>query len=416
MVVPGSMPNMIFSVDNILFLCGKCTTNQKQTPIEFLHFSMLILTILITVIYTLLIGVFIIGFDRVKNFNTLKSNNENSFSIIIPLRNEAENLPDLLNSLSLLNYPKLMFEIFLVDDDSTDNGKEIIENFIKENPALSIHLIKNIYKSRSPKKDAIETAIQLATFDWVLTTDADCKVPKNWLLSFDSFIQENKPKMICAPVTYQVKNTLLEQFQLLDFISLIGTTIGAFGIKKPFLCNGANLCYSKKVFFEVYGYKGNDSISSGDDIFLLEKILKKYPTGVYFLKSKNSIVSTKPESTFNSLLQQRIRWASKTSATDNWFGKFVGIIVLLMNLLIAILLISCVLGVSSLSILFWAFGTKFIIDFSLILKTLHFTNQLKKFIFYPITAVYYPLFIVFVSFLSIFKKSVFWKNRKISTK
>ena len=144
--------------------------------------------------------------------------------------------------------------------------------------------------------------------------------PKN---TFDNFIQKNKPKTICAPVTYQVKNTLLEQFQLLDFISLIGTTIGAFGIKNPFLCNGANLCYSKKVFFEVKGFDGNNSISSGDDIFLLEKVLEMYPMDVHFLKSKKSIVSTKPEPTLNKLIQQRIRWASKTSATNNWFGKLV---------------------------------------------------------------------------------------------
>ena len=416
MVVPGSIPNMIFSVDNILFLCGKCTTNQKQTPIEFSYFSMLILTILITIIYTLLIGGVIIGFDRVKDFNTLKNNTKNSFSIIIPFRDEAVNLPDLLNSLSLLNYPNLMFEIVFVDDESSDNGKEIIENFNKKNPDFSIHLINNISKSNSPKKDAIETAIQLATFDWIITTDADCKIPKNWLLYFDSFIQENKPKMICAPVTYQVKNTFLEQFQLLDFISLIGTTIGAFGIKKPFLCNGANLCYSKKVFFEVGGFGGNNSISSGDDIFLLEKVLKKYSTDVHFLKSKKSIVSTKPESTFNSLLQQRIRWASKTSATNNWFGKFIGIIVLLMNLLIVILLISGALGIISLNNLFWLFGIKFIIDFTLILKSLHFINQLKSILFYPIIAILHPLFIVFVSFLSILKKPVLWKNRRISTK
>lgn len=416
MVVPGSMPNMIFSVDNILFLCGKCTTNQKQTPIEFLYFSMLILTILITVIYTLLIGVFIIGFDRVKNFDTLKNNSKNSFSIIIPFRDEAKNLPDLLNSLSLINYPKLMFEIFLVDDDSTDNGKEIIENFKKEIPAFSIHLIKSISKSKSPKKDAIETAIQLAAFDWVITTDADCKTPKNWLLSFDNFIQKNNPKMICAPVTYQVKNTFLDQFQLLDFISLIGTTIGAFGIKKPFLCNGANLCYSKKVFYEVEGFEGNNSISSGDDIFLLEKVLDKYPTDVHFLKSKKAIITTKPEPTLNNLLHQRIRWASKTSATNNQFGKFVGIIVLLMNLLIFVLLISSVLGMSPTNNLFWVFAFKFIIDFTLILKSLYFTNQLKSTLSYPIIAVFYPLFIVFVSFLSIFEKSVFWKKRQISTK
>ena len=416
MVVPGSMPNMIFSVDNILFLCGKCTTNQKQTPTEFLYFSMLILTIFITAIYTLIIGAFIVGFFRVKNFNESENTPENSFSIIIPFRDEAKNLLDLLKSLSQLDYPTTLFEILLVDDDSTDNGKNIISNFKKKHPTLLIQVLNNISKSKSPKKDAIETAIQKSTFEWVVTTDADCNVPKKWLLLFDNFIQENNPKMICAPVTYQVKNTFLEQFQLLDFISLIGTTIGAFGIKKPFLCNGANLCYSKKVFSELNGFEGNNSISSGDDIFLLEKVLEEYPTDVQFIKSNQSIVSTKPETTLNKLFQQRIRWASKTSATNSRLGKFVGVMVLLMNLLIIILLILSILGISSSHYLFWVFGAKFIIDYILILKTLNFTNQLKNTLFYPIIAILHPLFIVLVSFLSIFKKTILWKNRIIFTK
>ncbi|MDC9722694.1 MAG: hypothetical protein PSN34_07960 [Urechidicola sp.] len=128
------------------------------------------------------------------------------------------------------------------------------------------------------------------------------------------------------------------------------------------------------------------------------------------------IVSTKPESTLNNLLQQRIRWASKTSATNNQFGKFVGIIVLLMNLLIIVLLTTSVLGISSTSNLFWAFGFKFIIDSTLILKSLYFTNQLKSVLFYPFIAILHPLFILIISFLSILKISVVWKKRQISTK
>ncbi len=374
---------------------------------------MLILTIFITAIYTLLIGAFIVGFFRIKSFNRSKNTPENSFSIIIPFRDEAENLLELLNSISKLDYPNSLFEVLLVDDESIDNGSDIIETYNKQNPTLSIRVLNNDRKSKSPKKDAIETAIQKSTFEWVITTDADCNVPKTWLLLFDNFIQENNPKMICAPVTYKVKNTFLEQFQLLDFISLIGTTIGAFGIKKPFLCNGANLCYSKKVFSEVKGFEGNNSISSGDDIFLLEKIFEKYPIDVRFIKSNESIVITKPEITLNKLFQQRIRWASKTSMTNNGFGKFVGMVILLMNLLAIILLISSILDISSSNYLFWIFGAKFIIDYILILKTLSFTNQLKSILFYPFIAILHPLFIVFVSFLSILKTPVLWKNRQI---
>jgi hypothetical protein len=47
----------------------------------------------------------------------------------------------------------------------------------------------------------------------------------------------------------------------------------------------------------------------------------------------------------------------------------------------------------------------------IILKTLIFVNQSKNIIYYPITAFLYPFFIVFIVFMSFFKKQFEWKKR-----
>ncbi len=373
---------------------------------------MIYLVFIISIIYTILILSFIIGFDKVKLFKTENSIPENTFTVVIPFRNEEKNLPSLLETLSQLDYPKELFALILVNDDSNDNSTEIIEEFKKRNLELDISILNNIRKSNSPKKDAIETAIQKSKYDWILTTDADCIVPKKWLKTFDKFIQNNNPKMICAPVTYNAKNSFLEQFQLLDFISLIGSTIGGFGINKPFLCNGANLCYTKESFQQINGFLGNNNISSGDDIFILEKMVAKFPNQVYFLKSYDALVITKPQPTFKELISQRIRWASKTSSYNNWFGKFVGVIVFLMNFLIVILLITILLKLFSWQLFILLTLIKFSIDFTLILKTLILTKQSKNIIFYPFIAIFYPFFIILTSFLIFFKTSYKWKKRR----
>ena len=373
---------------------------------------MIYLVFIISIIYTILILSFIIGFDKVKLFKTENSIPENTFTVVIPFRNEEKNLPSLLETLSQLDYPKELFALILVNDDSNDNSTEIIEEFKKRNLELDISILNNIRKSNSPKKDAIETAIQKSKYDWILTTDADCIVPKKWLKTFDKFIQNNNPKMICAPVTYNAKNSFLEQFQLLDFISLIGSTIGGFGINKPFLCNGANLCYTKESFQQINGFVGNNNISSGDDIFILEKMVAKFPNQVYFLKSYDALVITKPQPTFKELISQRIRWASKTSSYNNWFGKFVGVIVFLMNFLIVILLITTLLKLFSWQLFILLTLIKFSIDFTLILKTLILTKQSKNIIFYPFIAIFYPFFIILTSFLIFFKTSYKWKKRR----
>ena len=329
---------------------------------------MIVVSIIILSIYGVLIIALSIGFVKVKEFNITVKIPTTQFSIIIPFRNEENNLTDLLNSLELLDYPKERFEILMVNDDSDDNSVQCIEHFKTKHPSLPIIILENLRKSASPKKDAIECAIDKAQFDWIITTDADCVMPKTWLNIYDAFIQTRLPKMIAAPVTYSVGNTILEQFQLFDFLSLQAATIGGFGLKKPFLCNGANLCYKKSAFFEVNGFEGNKQIASGDDIFLLEKMTLKFSDSVHFLKSKHAKVYTKPQPTFKSLISQRVRWAAKTTSVKSAFTKLVGITILLMNSLLIFALFLFLTGFYDGYYLLSLLAIKLILDFILLIK------------------------------------------------
>jgi hypothetical protein len=257
----------------------------------------------------------------------------------------------------------------------------------------------------------------LADFKWIITTDADCKVPNKWLLSYSEFITGNNPKMIAAPVAYKCDKSFLQQFQNMDFLSLIGSTIGAFGIKKPFMCNGANLAYQKESFLAVNGFEGNDNIASGDDVFLLEKFIKTDPNSVKYLKTIDALVITKPVLNFKNLLSQRIRWASKTSATKNLFGKFVGLIVILMNLLMiigfGIIIRNYFINKNSYKLIVFflcLFILKWIIDFLLIKKTYLFIGLKTGLRSYILSSMLYPFFVVLVVVLSFFKKYN-WKGR-----
>ena len=71
-------------------------------------------------IYILFIGQLIYGFNRMKRFSRKEFTPKTSFTIVVPFRNEKENLPNLLHSISLLHYPKELVEVILVDDDSEE--------------------------------------------------------------------------------------------------------------------------------------------------------------------------------------------------------------------------------------------------------------------------------------------------------
>src|SRR6478609_11438979 len=155
---------------------------------------MILALLVITIFYALTIGWLMYGFTKINTFEYSGLSPKTNFSIIVPFRNEAQNLPILLESFSKLNYPNDLFEVILVDDASEKEFRperqrtgEALQNSDPSDSELAKHyriqIVKNIRTSNSPKKDAITTAMQHVKTDWVITTDADCVVLENWLLS-----------------------------------------------------------------------------------------------------------------------------------------------------------------------------------------------------------------------------------------
>lgn len=354
-------------------------------------------------IYAVTITALIYGFSKVNSFEYIGVAPKTKFTIIVPFRDEAENLPHLLNSFSKLNYPNDLFEVILVDDCS---GEEFKVQSLK----FEVSIIKNIRVSNSPKKDAILTAIQFVKTDWIITTDADCIVPENWLFSLDNYIQNHEVSMIVGAVTYDCADSFLHHFQQLDLASLQGATMGSFGIRKGFMCNGANFAYTKSLFNELNGFEGNDGIASGDDVFLLQKAMAKFPEKVHYLKSKNNIVLTKPVDNWKSLFYQRVRWASKTSSYQSRFGIGLGLVVFGANLAWMLGFGFWVLECIPFLIIALLFLLKFAVDSLLIYKANHFLTK-QKMRYLILSSLLYPIFSTSVAIYSLFGKYE-WKGRK----
>lgn len=338
----------------------------------------------------------IYGFDQIEETTTIATLPKTTFTIIVPFRNEAHNLPHLLNSIGQLKYPKDLFEVLLVDDDST-------EPFLVQEHPFKIRVVENNRLSNSPKKDAITTAMALVTTNWVITTDADCIVLPTWLLTLDAYIQRQPVQMLAGGVRYSCRNYFLHHFQQLDLASLQGATIGSFGIKRGFMCNGANFAYSKSFFNTLNGFEGNTEIASGDDVFLLQKAIAHAPQNVRYLKSKDILVTTKPIEDWQSLFYQRVRWAAKTSAYKSDFGKGLGVIVFLGNL--TLILTPLFVNYKLFLILL---GSKVGIDAVLIIKSNRFLNTPTRYLL--ISSLLYPLWAVVVALYSLFG-SYEWKGR-----
>ena len=363
----------------------------------------------IVFLYSLMILSFIAGFYRIPEETYQTKSPVNSFSIIVPFRNEEENIEMLIESINRIEYPKNKFEVIFVNDNSTDLSLEIankVLGFTRFN-----YTVINQHKDISGKKAALTLGIKNAIYPWIITTDSDCTVQPLWLKLYDQKLEEKEVVMLAGPVNYYSSSKgFIDTFQKLDLAGLMGTTIGSFGIEQPIMCNGANLLFSKKAFNEVSGYEGNMHISSGDDMFIMEKFKNKYPKKLRYLKANSATVYTSSIVEIKPFINQRIRWSSKSTQYGSMFIKLIATFVGLANISMIILFFLALFGICLDQVLL-IIGLKFLMNFWLIKITSNFLNDSRKLFYYPIIAIIYPFYIIGVSILAQFY-TFEWKGRR----
>ena len=354
------------------------------------------IVLIFTALYLICIAAFTFGlFNLKERFHSVNKNNLVKVSVLIAARNEEKNIEKLLESLKKQSFSKELFEVIIVNDHSTDNTDEIINDFINKNKELDVKLLK---AEKKGKKHAISQALHSAINELVIVTDADCVLNDLWIESIVGFYQEEKCKMILAPVLLSPAENLFEKMQVLEHLSLIGSTAGSASIGFPVMCNGANMAYERKAALEVEKFRKDFYIPSGDDMFLLEQFVKCYGhNNVKFLLSKSAVVKTKTCKTIKDFFRQRRRWVSKTKSYTSWKVIVTALIVLFFNLSIISLLVSAFFVPALWSIYILLTLLKFFIDFPLLKNITNFMNQgsLLKWVL-PLEIIY-PFYVVFTA-------------------
>jgi cellulose synthase/poly-beta-1,6-N-acetylglucosamine synthase-like glycosyltransferase len=246
-----------------------------------------------------------------KKLNPAKSDNIPSefISVIIPFRNEEENILNNLSSIEKQDYPINKYEVIYVNDASEDNSLEILSQNISL-PIIKVLTVPFEYSPSAHKKRAIRYGIENSVGKIIVTSDADCIHNPEWLKSLLSNF-DDKTGFVSGPVEFLEGNNLFTQIQKLEFAGLVLTGAGLIGAGIPTICNAANIAYRKNVFENVGGFKDQMDLSSGDDELLMQKIARDTNYKVKFSVDRRSIVSTPANKSVNEFYQQRKRWASK---------------------------------------------------------------------------------------------------------
>jgi len=383
-----------------------------------------IISLLLFTGYALLIIFYTVSWKQiprfVPSFNQLANEDSVKISIIIPARNEAANIKACLDSICRQSYPAHLFEVLVIDDHSTDDTASIVKNYQATNIRLiSLQDVLQNGIINSYKKKAVEIAISTATGQLMVTTDADCIVPKKWLQTIAEFYSQTSVALIVMPVAFLpitqsdvLGAKLLSIFQSLDFMVLQGITGASVYKKAHSMCNGANLAYTKKVFEEVGGFKGIDHIASGDDMLLMHKIFGLYPEKVLFIKSPEVIVQTQPAPNLKAFFNQRIRWASKADKYDDKRIFAVLLLVYFFNgWLMGLIIVSLFLN----SIFYYTLGlivAKTLVELLFLIPVAAFFSNSKLLVYFPFAQPFHILYTLVAGWLGKFG-SFSWKGREV---
>ncbi|MFY0644428.1 MAG: glycosyltransferase [Bacteroidia bacterium] len=311
---------------------------------------LLIIGLVLLLHYGWLIFAYVHHWNRLEK---LDGESNASVAILIPFRNEALHLPVLLDSLEAIDYQG-DWNIFMINDHSTDESVAMIQD--RKISRLKILHLKNA----EGKKEAIKLAWKHCNADVILHTDADCKLPINWLKSMLAPMSNKEVAFVSGPVRYSKRPRPNESGRItfwqlfwhrwyqIDFAALNVAGAAQIQMKKPIMCNGANLAYRSSAL----GTDLKMDYASGDDVFLMQHIKSK-GEGVFFQKDPRAMVRTEAPTNMKAFLNQRLRWAGKNTSYGSLMSTLRMALVWLFNMFILIGLfnVSNVIGLMALFML-----------------------------------------------------------------
>ncbi len=232
-----------------------------------------------------------------------RTNHQPPVSIIVAAKNEASNIPNLLEHILNQNYKN--YEVILINDRSTDDTAALLTAY--GSAKLKVVTIKKSADSLSGKKQALIQGIEAATHNILLFTDADCAPGPNWIPEMVSHLTEEK-QIVIGLSPYRRTDTFLNGFIQYETAWTAQQMVGWGLLGIPYMGLGRNILYRKSLFKNNNGFDSHLHITSGDDDLFVQESANKQNTA--FCLSPNSQVPSRPEETLSSYFRQKLRHLS----------------------------------------------------------------------------------------------------------
>ncbi|MBN2746875.1 MAG: glycosyltransferase [Bacteroidales bacterium] len=362
--------------------------------------------------YAALITVYFEGLNRL-NANKITAQQEIipeiGISVVIAMRNEAKNIAGIVDDLILQSIDNKRFELILVDDNSQDNSVEIAKRKLDKT-----QIRYSILHSDGGKKAALQKGVMASAYEIVAFTDADCRLPKQWLSGFLQAFKSVDIQMVSGPVFFDYVG-FSQKMMALEFGSLVASGAASMAMGFPIMVNGANMAVRKTAWLKVRGDLTNNEIAdSGDDVFTMSNIRQHFgASAIAFIHSHTLLVTTPAPDNWRKWSTQRLRWASKSKSYRDFYIITTALFISFVSLVQLALLVQDVFFSHRFPTDFLLFTLlKWIPDWIFLqgfFKEYHKKDLLKLSL--PV-ALLYPFYIPVFAIAGLFARPR-WKNRRI---
>lgn len=363
--------------------------------------TLIIVNIICAVIFGLRASFFISGLLKMRKVK-IDSIDFKPITIIVPARNEENNLYTCLESILRLDYPKDLLELIVINDRSEDNTEKIIEEYSSNYQFIKALNItdESQKKNIKGKAGALHQAILLASNELILMTDADCEVHPNWAKSINSIFYNYDADFIPSNTLVE-SSSFFERLQEIQWIYMHSLASGAAGNNYPMGCYGNNLSISKSKYLELGGYEKVE-FSVTEDLALMQAFDKKGFKIIYPCNINTSVV-TKPVDSIVEYIKQQHRWTRG--------GKALGFkaVLFVMSSVSIWFAIAFNLYQVRYDFAFYILVYRLLLDFTLTRLTL--TKLGLKRLLFTIIGVPYFMFMELISPFFLLKKKVVWKGQ-----
>lgn len=233
-----------------------------------------------------------------------ESNHEHPVSVVICARDEAENLARNLPGILVQEY-RSTHEVILVNDNSTDEGKYVIEEFQRTFKNINHIQLTQEAKMISGKKFPLSIGIKSARYEIVLLTDADCTPASEFWMQKMQDAYDDNTEIVLGYGAYLKKPGLLNKLIRFETFHTAVQYLSYALAGKPYMGVGRNLSYKKDLFLRNKGFSSINKIPSGDDDLFINKVANARNTAVVIDPAAHTLSEAKK--TWNEWMTQKYR-------------------------------------------------------------------------------------------------------------